>query len=131
MNDHSTKVFNYLREQVQAKYPECFCTTSPVSSTDSKLPALYVSFTFPSEDTATADSSGEEVFTRTVCDAEAYSGTSAAEARGILSVADDAMRKCGFRRSNYTEVANADQSIRRYAIKWRCKLDKHGNAAAW
>lgn len=131
MNDHSTKIFNYVRARVQEAYPECFCTTAEVSSDDVRLPALLMRFTFPSEDETTRDSSNVELWTRTLCDAQAYSGTSEQEARGILAVADEAMGRCGFRRSNYAQVTNADQSVRRYAIKWRAKLDKTGNVAPW
>lgn len=130
MNDFSVAIFNYVRDVVRERYPGCLVTSAPLNSDRPQLPALTIRFSFPSADEATF-SSGGEVFTRTVCDAEAYSGTSAAEARGILALADDAMGRCGFRRSNYTEVANADQTIRRYAIKWRGSVDRDGNVARW
>lgn len=131
MNDHSSKIFNYVRERVTEQYPKCFCTTASVASKDVKLPALKMSFSFPSEDETTRDSSGIEKWTRTVCDAEAYSGTSEQEARAIVAVADEAMARCGFRRSNYAVVPNADQSVRRIAVKWRAKLDASGDVAPW
>lgn len=131
MNDHSTKIFNYVRSQVQAKYPKCTVTSTPMSTKDLKLPALLVKFRFPGEDESTRDSSGVELWTRTVVEAESYSGTSVFESRNILATADEALARCGFRRSNWTEVADADPSIRRLAATWRAKLDKSGNVAPW
>lgn len=131
MNDYSAIIFNRVRDAVSKKYPKCRCTSSVTAGKKVELPALLVSFAFPSEDTDLADSSGEEVWTRTVCTAEAYSGTSQYEAKGILKTADEAMRSIGFRRSNYTEVPNVDKSVRRFQITWRAKADRHGNIANW
>lgn len=132
MNDHSNHLFAYVRQEVLKKYPECFCTTANTSGSEVKLPALYMTFTFPSEDETTIDSSGVELWTKTVCVAEAYSGASAQEARGILAVADAAMRKCGLTRSNYSEVPNAaDQTVRRFTATWRGNFNADGVCAKW
>lgn len=132
MNDKSNRIFTYIKQQVQAKYPKCFCTTANVSSSDVQLPALYVQFAFPSEDETSIDSSGVELWTRTTCTAESYSGTSAQEAKGILAIADAAMKKCGFSRSNYTEVPNAaDATVRRFSATWRGKVNADGVVARW
>lgn len=131
MNDYSARIFSYVREAVTEAHKGVFVTSAAFDINEKRLPALLVKFTFPGEDESTIDSSGREVFTRTVCDAEAYSGTSASEARSILATADEAMRRCGFHRTNYTEVPDSDASIRRYAIKWRAKVDRNGNVARW
>lgn len=131
MNDFSSRVFTFVRNQVEAKYPGCFCTTAQVNSTDKKLPALYMDFSFPDIDTRTIDSSGEEKWTPTVVEAEVYSSTSLQEAKGILKVADEAMRKCGFRRTSMGTRENADPTIRRMAASWRAQLDASGNAARY
>lgn len=132
MNDYSNQIFTYIEEQVLAKYPDCFCTTSNTSGSSVTLPTLYIQFAFPSEDTTTIDSSGVENWTRTTCTAECYSGTSAQEAKGILGVMDEAMHKRGFSRSNYTEVPNAaDPTIRRFSATWRAKVNSEGTCARW
>lgn len=131
MNDFSTKLFNYVRDRVKGSYPSCFCTTAPVSSTDTKLPALYMDFSFPAGDESLRDSSGIEKWTRHVCEAEVYSGESYQEARGIASVADEAMQACGFRRTSFQRRDNLDPTVRRMAISWRAQLDASGNAARY
>lgn len=131
MNDHSTRIFNYVRQEVTKRYPKCTVTSSAINSKDSQLPALLVKFRFPGEDESTRDSSGVELWTRTVVDAQSFSGTSVFEARNILVAADEALARCGFRRSNWTEVSDADPSVRRLAATWRAKLDKSGNVAPW
>ena len=130
MNDYSSVIYNEVKAAVQAEYPRCFCTTASVSSDDSRLPALYLSFSFPYEDESTADSSGVEKWTHTVVTAEAYSGTSEQEARGIVDAVDARLRRSGFRRSNYTKVPNADPSIRRISATWRGKVNQRGEVAA-
>lgn len=131
MNDYSAVIFNEVRDAVAAAFPTCFCTTGDVSSTDTRLPALYMSFAFPGEDEATADSSGVELWTRTTVTAEAYSGTSEHEARSIIKTVDERLRRSGFRRSNYTQVPNADPSIRRMSATWRAKVNEGGEVAAY
>lgn len=131
MNDHSTRIFNYVRQEVTKRYPKCTVTSGAINSKDSKLPALLVKFRFPGEDESTRDSSGVELWTRTVVGAQSFSGTSVFEARNILVAADEALARCGFRRSNWTEVADADPSVRRLAATWRAKLDKSGTVAPW
>ena len=131
MNDFSAKYTSYVREQVRAKFPSCFVTTAPVNSKDRKLPALYLSYSFPSPTPGTDDSSGSEVWTRTKVVAEAYSGTSVQEAKAIISVADEAFYRLGFRRSNLSEVPNADTSVRRLTATWRASVDASGTAANW
>ena len=131
MNDYSVVIFNEVRSAVQAEFPGCFCTTSQTTSDKPKLPALWMCFTFPSVDESTLDSSGEELWTPTVIDAQAYSGTSEREARQIIATADAALRRAGFRRTNYTQVPNADPSIRRIAAKWRAKANADGVIASW
>ncbi len=131
MNDFSARIFTYVRQQVEERYPECFCTTAQVNSTDNNLPALYLDFSFPAIDERTIDSSGEEKWTPTVCEAEIYSSASLQEAKGIAKVADEAMRKCGFRRTSMGTRENADPSIRRMAISWRAQLDASGCAARY
>ena len=132
MNDHSTRIFNYVRDRVHGEFPSCLCTTSPTWGQEESLPALHLSFAFPSGDDETRDSSDTEVWTRTTCDAEAFSGTSAQEDRAILALADQAMGECGFRRSAWHEAPNAaDPSVRRFQATWRARLDASGNAAKW
>lgn len=131
MNDWSTVIFNEVRGEVAASFPRCFCTTGNVSSKDTRLPALYMSFSFPGEDESTADSSGTEIWTRTVVTAEAYSGTSEHEARSIIKTVDERLRRSGFRRSNYTLVPNADPSIDRISATWRAKVNEGGEVAAY
>lgn len=131
MNDYSNRLFSYMRQQVVASYPSCFCTTASVQSTDAKLPALYAEFSFPAVDERTVDSSGEEKWTPTVIDAEVYSATSLQEAKGIAKVADDAMRECGFRRTSMGPRENADPTVRRIAISWRGQLDSSGTVAKY
>ncbi len=131
MNDFSGRVFTFVRQQVEKASPSCFCTTAQVNSTDSKLPALYMSFSFPAVDERTIDSSGEEKWTPTVCEAEVYSSASMQEAKAIAKAADEAMRKCGFRRTSMGPRDNADPSIRRIAVSWRAQLDASGTAARY
>lgn len=131
MNDFSAKYTSYVREQVAAKFKSCFVTTSPVNSKDKKLPALYLSYTFPSQTPGTEDSSGSESWTRTRVVAEAYSGTSMQEAKAIIAVADEAFYRLGFRRSNLSEVPNADTSVRRVTATWRASVDAMGTTANW
>lgn len=131
MNDFSTRYLGYVREQVADKFPKCFVTTTPVSAKDSKLPALYVIFSSPSATPGTEDSSGTEAWTRTTVTAEAYSGTSLQEARAIIALADEAFYRLGFRRSNLTEVPNADTSVRRVAATWRASVGADGTTANW
>ena len=50
MNDHSTRIFNYVRQEVTKRYPKCTVTSSAINSKDSQLPALLVKFRFPGED---------------------------------------------------------------------------------
>lgn len=131
MNDFSTTYVRYLADRVTARFPSCFVTMSSVGTKDTRLPALYVSFSFPSPTPGTEDSSGREVWTRTSVSAQAFSGTSLQEARAIIEEADAAMYALGFRRSNLTEVPNADMSIRRMAATWRASVDANGTTAAW
>ena len=131
MNDFSGRLFAYMRQQVQAAYPSCFCTTATVRSTDIKLPALFAEFSFPAIDERTVDSSGEEIWTPTVIDVEVYSSNSLQEAKGIAKAADDAMRECGFRRTSMGPRENADPTVRRIAISWRGQLDTSGTVAKY
>nr|DAT29555.1 MAG TPA: hypothetical protein [Caudoviricetes sp.] len=131
MNDFSAKYTSFVREQVTAKFPGCFVTTAPVNSKDRKLPALYLRYEFPSPTPGTEDSSGAEAWTRTKVTAEAYSGTSMQEAKSIIAVADEAFYRLGFRRSNLSEVPNADTSIRRVTATWRASVDATGTTANW
>lgn len=131
MNDFSTTYLGFVRKEVVAKYPRCFVTTSPVSERGAKLPALYVRFASPMATPGTEDSSASEAWTRTRVTAEAYSGTSLQEARGIIALADEAFYRLGFRRSNLTEVPNADASIRRVSATWRASVDADGTTAEW
>lgn len=128
MNDYSVEVFDAVRRAVGETHPGCLCTTGQLVSEDARLPALWMAFTFPGE--YAADSSGE-AWTGTVVDAQAYSGTSEREARSIISTVDSCLRRMGFRRSNYTQVPNADPAVRRIAAKWRARVDRGGNVAAW
>lgn len=131
MNDFSAKVFNYVRGRVSERYPKCFCTTAPVSSTDTRLPALYMAFSFPECDPSTLDSSGTEKWTRHVCEAQVFSGESLQEARGIAKLADEAMLACGFRRTSFGAMDNIDPTVRRIGISWRAQLDASGNASSY
>ena len=128
MNDYSLEILAAVRGDVESAHPGCTVTTSAITSEDASLPALWLAFTFPGE--YAADSSGE-AWTGTVVDAQAYSGTSEREARAIISTVDSCLRRMGFRRSNYTQVPNADPSVRRIAAKWRARVDRDGNVAAW
>lgn len=131
MNDVSAQVTTHVRARVTAAFPSCLVTSGAVRGQEATLPALLIRFTFPEDVAAARDSSGEEVLTRTVCVAESFSGTSGREAREILAVADDAMRECGFRRSNYTELPDADASVRRYSATWRACVDRDGVTSSW
>lgn len=128
MNDYTTEIFNSVREGLTASRPALFVTAGPVTGEDIKLPAMRVTFSFAGE--AEADSSGEEVWTETVVEAEAFSGTSAFEARSIIGETDRLLRRMGFRRSNLTQVPNADPSIRRVSAKWRALVGRRGEVAA-
>lgn len=131
MNDFSDRLFSYMRQQVQLSHPSCFCTTAAVESTETKLPALFAEFSFPEVDARTVDSSGEELWTPTVIDAEVYSSTSLQEAKAIAKAADEAMRECGFRRTSMGPRENADPTVRRIAISWRGQLDASGTVARY
>lgn len=131
MNDFSAKYTSYVREQVVAAFPKCFVTASPVNSKDSKLPALYLAFSCQSPTPGTEDSSGSESWTRTKAVAESYSGTSLQEAKAIIAIADEAFYRLGFRRSNMSEVPNADTSVRRVTATWRASVDAVGTTATW
>lgn len=128
MNDWTTVIFNQLREGMAASYPKLFATTGTIPDKDVKLPALRVTFSFAGE--SGADSSGEEVWTETVVEAQSFSGTSDFESRSIMGEADRLMRRMGFRRSNFTQLPNADPSIHRYQAKWRALVGKRGDVAA-
>ena len=131
MNDVSVQVTNHVRARVLAAFPSCLVTTGAVRGQEATLPALLLRFAFPEDVASARDSSGEEVLTRTTCTAEAFSGTSGREARAILVVADDAMRECGLRRSNWSEIPDADPSVHRFTATWRACVDRHGVTSSW
>ncbi|MBY4798351.1 hypothetical protein K6V98_08330 [Collinsella sp. AGMB00827] len=130
MNDFSLEIFNEIRKVAEAIPGGCFCTTSPITG-KAKLPAIYVVILPLGEDTKTADSSGEEIWTRTTVEIQAYSGTTEHAARGIIRAVDDRLRNMGFRRSNYTLVPNSDPSIKRVSAKWRARINSGGAIAVW
>lgn len=129
MNDFSAVIFQEVKEAVTGLFPGCFCTTSDVTG-ETRLPALYLSVSMPGEYEPAADSSGEELWTRTVITCEAYSGTSEHEARRIIGAVDERLRASGFRRSNFTRVPNTDPSVRRVSATWRGNVNKGGEVAA-
>lgn len=131
MIDKSNEILSLLKKPLLAKYHKLTITTVQLSDQKADFPALYVKFSFPSELPGTHDSSGVEKWTRTKCVAEAYSRTSMQEAKGIIALMDTEMSKLGFSRSNWTEVPNADASIRRIQATWRGAVNRSGDVAAW
>lgn len=131
MNDVSLDVMDVVEPALSKRFPGILVTTAKVSEKNKRFPVFYAVFSFPEPTPDTRDSSGTEKWTRTRLVGTAYSRTSLAEAASIINVADEVLGGLGFSRSNWTEVPDADSSIRRIQATWLASASANGEVAAW
>lgn len=128
MHDFEAPIFSALADALDAQVPGITVVSEHRSGTP-RFPVVWFRLIDSTPDARSAESGDSEPRTVEVWEAQVYSNRSRREAKNIAMACDALMESWGWSRTAFVPVDGEDQTIRRFAVRWRGSVGADGQVA--